>query len=418
MTWTGPDELVAQVQRLWDQGRLLACAVPSGAARHTASDTLLTFPLPLKSRRPTPRDLGERFEGVRAWIEILESGSRSRQGLGYEIVWEETRNRQLGRNKMPASIRVPTRADALALIGKTVEAARFDALVKATLARLPILRDWLARKPLTVLDHADDWERILDCLAWFRAHPRSGLYARQIDVASVHTKFIEARKGLLAELLDIVLPAEAIEPSAAGARGFEARFGLRAKPSLVRFRILDARHAIAGLTDITVPAEHFAGLSLNVARVFVVESEITGLAFPPMPDSMVVLGLGHAVSLIAAARWLSDCEVHYWGDLDTHGFAMLDRLRASLPRARSLLMDRATLLAHRSLWTTEAAPHIATLDRLTPEEAALYADLRYERLGRSVRLEQERISFGWLRSVLDALRWDRLLGCGRPEAQA
>jgi hypothetical protein len=116
-----------------------------------------------------------------------------------------------------------------------------------------------------------------------------------------------------------------------------------------------------------------------------------------------VLGLGHAVSLIAAARWLADRDVHYWGDLDTHGFAMLDRLRASLPRARSLLMDRATLLAHRPLWTTEEAPHIALLGHLTPDEAELYADLRYDRLGRAVRLEQERISFRWLRSALDAL---------------
>jgi len=403
MAWTGPDELVAQVQRLWDQGRLLACAVPVNAAERATCDAPLEFPLPLRLRRPSPRELGERFEAVRAWIEALEVGSRAKQGIGYEIVWNETRNRQIGRNKTPVGIYLPRRADALALVGKTAEAARFDALVEAALARFPVLRDWLARKPLIVLDLADDWERILDCLAWFRAHPRSGLYARQIDVAGVHTKFIEARKGLLAELLDIVLPAEAIEPSAAGARGFEARYGLRAKPTLVRFRILDARHAIAGLTDLMVPAEHFAGLSPSIARVLVVENEITGLAFPPMPDSMVVLGLGHAVSLIAAARWLADRDVHYWGDLDTHGFAMLDRLRASLPGTHSLLMDRATLLAHRPMWTTEEAPHIATLDRLTPEEVALHADLRYDRFGRSVRLEQERISFAWLRSALDAL---------------
>ena len=403
MAWTGPDELVAQVQRLWEQGRLLACAVPAGAAERATCDAPLEFPVPLRLRRPSPRELGERFEAVRAWIEALEAGSSARQGIGYEIVWEETANRQLGRNKVPAAIRVPTRDDALALVGKTAEAASFDALVDATLARFPRLGCWVARKPLTALDHADDWERILDCLAWFRAHARSGLYARQIDVAGVHTKFIEARKGLLAELLDIVLPPEAIEPSAAGTRGFEARYGLCAKPSLVRFRILDDRRAIAGLTDLTVPAEQFAGLAPGVARVFVVENEITGLAFPPMPDSVVVLGLGHAVSLIAAAHWLADCDIHYWGDLDTHGFAMLDRLRARLPRARSLLMDRATLLAHRPLWTTEDAPHIGPLDRLTPEEAALYADLRYDRLARAVRLEQERISFGWLCPVLDAL---------------
>jgi len=403
MAWTGPDELVAQVQRLWDQGRLLACAVSIGAAQHRGSDSVLTFPLPLKLRRPTPRELGERFEAVRAWIVALEAESRARQGIGYEIVWEETTNRQLGRNKTPVGIRVPTRADALALIGKAQDAARFDALVEATLVRFPGLRDWLARKPIIVLDHADDWARILDCLTWFRAHPLSGLYARQIDVAGVHTKFIELRKGLLAELLDIVLPSEAIEPSAAGVKGFEVRYGLRAKPSLVRFRILDDRHAIAGLTDLAVPAEQFARLSPSIARVFVIENEITGLAFPSMPDSMVVLGLGHAVSLISAAGWLADCDVHYWGDLDTHGFAMLDRLRAGLPRARSLLMDRATLLAHRPFWTTEEAPHIALLDRLAPEEAALYADLHYDRFGRSVRLEQERISFGWLRPVLCSL---------------
>jgi hypothetical protein len=66
-------------------------------------------------------------------------------------------------------------------------------------------------------------------------------------------------------------------------------------------------------------------------------------------------------------------------------------------------MDRATLEAHRPLSTTEEVPHIAPLDRLTPKEAALYADLRYDRLGRSVRLEQERISFGWLQSALDSL---------------
>jgi hypothetical protein len=82
---------------------------------------------------------------------------------------------------------------------------------------------------------------------------------------------------------------------------------------------------------------------------------------------------------------------------------MLDRLRASFPAVRSLLMDRTTLLEHRPLWTAEEAPHIGPLDRLTAEEAALYADLRYGRLGRSVRLEQERIAFGWVRRTLDAL---------------
>jgi hypothetical protein len=400
MGWASTIELFMQVRRLWDRGQLLACAVPAAAS--PGADRL-EFPLRLRFRKPSPRDLGDRFPLVQRWIAELEANSRATQGFGYEIAWEETKNRRIGRNKVPVGVFLPTRADALAMIGEAEAAARFDALVAATLCRFPVLREWLARNAFAALEHAGDWDRILDCLAWFRDHPRSGVYARQIDVAGVDTKFIEARRVLLAELLDIVLPPEAVEPLAIGARGFEARYGLRAKPSLVRFRILDERHAVAGLTDLTVPAEQFARLSLNIARVFVVENEVTGLAFPPIADGMAVLGLGHAVGLISAARWLAEREIHYWGDLDTHGFAMLDRLRASFPAVRSLLMDRATLLEHKPLWTTEEAPHVAALDRLTADEAAVYADLRYDRLARSVRLEQERIAFGWLRRALDGL---------------
>jgi hypothetical protein len=63
-------------------------------------------------------------------------------------------------------------------------------------------------------------------------------------------------------------------------------------------------------------------------------------------------------------------------------------------------MDRATLLAHRDQWSVEAAPHTGELDRLDPEEAALYDDLRRDRLGTGVRLEQERVRFGYARSVI------------------
>jgi hypothetical protein len=214
---------------------------------------------------------------VQRWIAELEAASRPRRGFGYEVEWEETNSRRIGRNRIPVGAVLPSRADALAMVGKAEDAGRFDALVEPTLARFPALRDWLAREPLRALGHAGDWGRILDCLAWFRDHPRSGLYVRQIDVAGVDTKFIERHKPLLADLLDIVLPAEAIDTEAAGARAFEARYGLSAKPSLVRFRILDPAHAIAGLTDLTVPVEQFARLGL----AFIVENEISGLAFPP-----------------------------------------------------------------------------------------------------------------------------------------
>jgi hypothetical protein len=70
---------------------------------------------------------------------------------------------------------------------------------------------------------------------------------------------------------------------------------------------------------------------------------------------MVVFGLGYGLERLADVEWLRQVEVHYWGDIDTHGFGILNRLRARLPDAHSFLMDRSTLEAHRALWGQEPA---------------------------------------------------------------
>jgi len=59
-------------------------------------------------------------------------------------------------------------------------------------------------------------------------------------------------------------------------------------------------------------------------------------------------------------------------------------------------MDRETLAAHEGLWTTESANDRALedLERLTVAEQALFDDLRWDRLGERVRLEQERVGYG------------------------
>ena len=115
---------------------------------------------------------------------------------------------------------------------------------------------------------------------------------------------------------------------------------------------------------------------------------------------MVVFGAGYGFEVLAGAQWLHRCAVHYWGDIDTHGFAILDQLRATLPHAQSLLMDRATLLAHADHWGEEPQPLLRNLPRLTAEEGALFDDLRDNRLRPRLRLEQERIGFGWVQQAL------------------
>ena len=137
-------------------------------------------------------------------------------------------------------------------------------------------------------------------------------------------------------------------------------------------------------------------------RVFVTENRINGLAFPSLPGSIVIFGLGYAVERLADIPWMHDVDVWYWGDIDTHGFGILNRLRAGLPHVRSLLMDRSTLESHRSLWVQEPENKRYTGDpkHLRPDEYALFDDLRHDRLGPRIRLEQERIGYAWVKRAL------------------
>ncbi len=305
----------------------------------------------------------------------------------------------------------------MAFIGKQREAARFMTMLAVTREREARLLAWLAKRPLRALELADVWSKLLDICAWFQAHPRANVYLRQVDIPEVHSKFIEGYRGVLAELLDCVLPPEAIDASRAGVTQFAGRFGLRDKPLRIRFRMLDADKALFRTTDttqdITLDAASFAQLDPDVRRIFITENEINFLALPPLKDSLVIFGAGYGFEMLARAAWFSDRRIHYWGDMDTHGFAILDQLRNQFAHVESFLMDRDTLLMFASQWDREEQQTLRDLPRLNREEQALYNDLRDNRLRRNLRLEQEKIGFGWVEAALAQLGQLRER-CSRP----
>lgn len=391
MNWTTPADLRAQVQRLWDRGELL---------RATVTDAL-AWPLRLSLKTPGASDLSGRFEAVRDWVRAIAETPQVR------IEWRAWNHRVQGTQRLPAAVWLDTLQDALAFIGKGRQAQRFEAVWRLTAAEQPPLLAWLARRPIQALDLADRWERLLAVVAWLQAHPRPGVYVRQVDVPGVDSKFIEAHRGVLAELLDLALPPEAIETGAIGVAQFTRRFGFLDKPVRIRFRLLDptlpSLPGCGGLPDITLDAASFAALALPARRVFITENETNFLAFPAVAGSIVVFGAGYGWEALARASWLHRCQLHYWGDIDTHGFAILDQLRGCFPHAVSFLMDRETLLAHRQHWGEEPDPVRHDLPRLTPEEAAVYDDLRFDRHQPRLRLEQEHLSFGWVRERIEQL---------------
>jgi len=250
---------------------------------------------------------------------------------------------------------------------------------------------WVTAHPLLAMPIHAEWWVVLAAYRWLLDSRESGRYLRQVDVPGIDTKFIERHRALLARLLDV--------PSTRS--GFVKALGLSAKPETLRLRFnAGAVAGLPALTEATLRVDELVASDITVRTAIIVENEITFLSLPVPADGLVLWGKGFEVDRAGSMPWLRDAEVLYWGDLDTHGFAILHQLRAWLPQTRSFLMDRDTLLAHRDRWGSEDSPTSGRLDRLTDEESALYAELVSDRYGDSVRLEQERVDWSWVQQRL------------------
>ena len=383
--WSTTDDIRNRIRREWDSGRILAAMLGGEAV----------FPLRITLKKPGTAELAQQFDAVRQWIAALGAMDKK-----CTLEWREFTHRQLGRNRIPVAAVIESEQDGLALIGKQRDAGKFRELAANISHVFPALAPWLRRHPLKVLDQIENWPGLVAVLNWIVRHPGADVYLRQIDAPGVDSKFIEQHRGLLGELLDGVLPPETINTQYSGARNFELRYGFKTKPVQVRLRFLDKKLSIQGLSELAVISDEFARLVLPVRRVFITENEINFLSFPDVADGLIVFGAGYGFDHLARAEWLRQKEIFYWGDIDTHGYAILDQLRSYFPSVHSLLMDRATLLEHRVCWGNEDRPTSRQLERLQADELALYDDLRFDRIAPSLRLEQERIGFAWINIAL------------------
>lgn len=231
-----------------------------------------------------------------------------------------------------------------------------------------------------------DYARFVSVVDWLSTHRNSGLYVRQLPIAGLHSKWVEANTGPISRLL-----AERF--AAPRSTSLSLIAGLATESSRRRIRLLDPalRSQVGGLSDIELGLPELASLRLSARVALVIENHQTALACHDLPGTVLLMGGGFAVTELGDVPWLRDIPLIYWGDLDTAGLAILNALRSHHCHARACLMDETTLLSHRLLWSTEDNPRRADLPLLTAEEARLYEDLLNGRWGVGVRLEQERI---------------------------
>lgn len=388
--WTEPADVLDTLRRRWARGDLLG--------RHSRGEVWEPVSLPV--RGPTPTELATDLGAAQEWV----SRWRAAHPRYLRVETMTVGGRVVGANEVPCRVWIDTPDSLWALLGVSPRVREYDELATLTAKRVPALGPWVAAHPMRVLETADVWPRALAVVAWVSAHDAEPVYLRQVDVPGVDTKFLEANRALLSDLLTEVLAPERIDASAPRT-DLAARFGFRRKPDYVRLRTLDpSRPLPGGFLEVAARVEAVADLGAIATRVLVVENEITYLALPDSAGAIAVLGSGYGLGRLASIAWLHQVELLYWGDLDTHGFAILDGLRAHFPRTRSILMDTRTLLLHESQWGREPTPSRAALTRLSEPELRLYADLCADTFGPSVRLEQERIGFHLIREALEESR--------------
>lgn len=411
--WTTVPDLLATLQARWHRGAFLRA--------HAARAPFEPVSLPV--RAPKAAELADRFEDVKRWVERFDLDNRTGTPRQlFDIDRSRRRTRVLGDNPVPVRAHVPSFGRLCAALGVGGEVRRLDQVLELTRAAgldessRHALVEWIEGHPRQAIEHHEAWEGLLGVVAWIvdHSHDRANLDVRHLDVSRVDTKFVERHRKILSRLLEQVVPHEQVDRTATT---FAGRFGFRSRSTHLRFRLLAPVPELpAVITEAELRVHELAQLPLSVSTVFVVENRASYLAFPPVPRAMVIFGEGFGVTVLEGAPWLAERELVYWGDIDTHGFAILDRLRQRVPGVRSLLMDRQTLLDHLDRVVVEEHPTAKPLAALTADEQILYRDLVEDRFGTSVRVEQERIRFSAVRHALESWMTSHQPSSPRPES--
>lgn len=393
----GSKALKEKLLKQWRQHKIQRQVLERGADE--------MFPYNIKLARPNDQQFMQQYSAVQSWVKELDKLADSHD---IELGRQQVNYQKMGRQILPTEVCF-TNIEALTrFLGQWQSWQQLSSDFDLVCSRYTHLRNWLLGNLALLENHHGQWNKLLAVVDYFIANPKPGCYLRQIDLPGIDSKFIEHHKRILTSLLDRLLDEKDINLGITGLRehGFEKRFGLLFEQPQVRFRILDPLLAddFCGATDVSMPISQFAKLQLLLDKVYITENKANGLAFPPVNNAIAIFGLGYGVQSIKQVSWLHDCRIYYWGDIDTHGFAILSQVRSYFPTTQSLLMDEVTLLSCREQWGAEPenkrhkAEH---LEYLTDAEQQLYQRLKQNFWQDNLRLEQEFVPFHLL---LDALQ--------------
>jgi len=349
------------------------------------------FKIEIKFKRLSEKEITQNFELIRDWIASLNKSS-------FDVVFHQVNYRSLGEQFVP-KVLLFTRVGFLKHLGKASIFNRQIKLIDKSIEKFPKLKILFIEKPKLIMEYDEVWEKLFRVSAYFIRSPNPHVYMRELEIEGIDTKFIEAHKKILDVILSTLLERETITLSQ---RGFEKRYRLKYDLPSIRFRILDEAQYILGLSDISLPLNAFMTLNIPCEKVFITENKINGLSFPNIKNAMVIFGLGYGVESLKEVAWLRDKRLYYWGDIDTHGFAILSQFRSYFSHTQSMLMDKKTLEENKSMASKEALVKrfMGVLAHLSASEEEVFLSLKKDVYAQRFRLEQERVSMSYILGFL------------------
>ena len=357
------------------------------------------LPLGRVTEAEAVRDLPGLKAELMRWREILP------QRPGWRVVLAEQRFRSVGLTvRLPRELTVDSTESLLKALRPN---GITPAVWRTALARLQrfcetfaLTSDELRKSAAAALrslkllfpgDTSDrEFEAVLNTLSWLLRHPNAGLFPRALPVEGVDSKWLERRRAALARLWNTVTGENV------SAADFLEHTGLLRLPQFVSVKNAATWVGEGAAEEVVkLPVEMLAKKASASPVILIIENEQTALSLD-FPDVPIFLALGYGVTLLAGLPWMKEKRILYFGDLDTHGLAILAECRRLFPQTQSVLTDLATFERFRALAVPEPKQAVLPTDHLTAEERKLGERL----LAEGLRLEQERIPLETVREAL------------------
>ncbi|MEC9360190.1 MAG: DUF3322 domain-containing protein [Pseudomonadota bacterium] len=352
------------------------------------------FPLQIKLQAPTgPQAAGDmtRFQAfVHQW-RLFQYQSA--------VHWSWMTIRGFGAQEMPDYLQITDLSVLAAILGDDVAAfhAEWERREQCLIDVSPALKTAAADACFDLMAlQPTDFDELCRLLPQLSKGMGCGGYVRALALHGVGTKFIESNAPVVERLVDAL--------HGLGGSDLYGWLGVALKPTgtiVVRGMSGSIRQQLGNLRTVWVDGRELMHLQVDATHLLIIENEQPAYVVLDMPGTVVIAGCGYQLDWLRAP-WVGRMNIGYWGDLDSHGFDMLELAREYQPLIRSVMMDSETLEAHPH---ASAEPSGATVNRgrLTAEEVRVMEALQ-ARPAEQRRLEQEKLPAQFVQARLATWR--------------